>query len=568
MHSLPPIFFDVVFLLLAAIVVVPLLQSVRIPPVLGYLTAGILVGPYTPGPRVGMDMPQGLAEVGVMFLMFAIGLELPLSRLQAMHRFIFGLGLLQVVATSGLIGGVAAWLGMGPAAALVVGGTLALSSTATVLKLLVEKNEAVTVVGRVAVAVLIFQDLAVVPLLTLLPLLGEASGSLVAALIHATLKGAAAIAFIFLLDRLAVRPFYRFVAAARNPEVFTATNLFLVLTIGWFTSMAGMSMALGAFLAGLLLADSVYRHQIEADIEPFRGLLLGLFFMTVGMQLNLPVIAGHIPLIAGLTIALLATKAVLLFLLARLTGLPTETALRVGMLLSQCSEFSFVIVDKAAALGVLDTATGQIIASSVAIGMALTPALDLLGRRLTRRYESHRGQRLYGLPPSSDLADYVLVAGFGRVGQTIAHTLSHHKIPWMALDNDLHSVAQARKKGLPVFFGDASRATVLGAAGIARARAAIVTINHPPTATRTVEAIHDQAPELVIVARAYDLEQCHPLEIAGATAAVPEALETSLSMAGILLRAAGLDDDTITAGAAAMREERYAALAARHLMQS
>lgn len=314
MH-VPSLLLDVLFLLLAAIVAVPLFQALRIPAVLGYLVAGMALGPHTPGPVVDLEMPQILSEFGVVFLLFAIGLELPLSRLQTMRRYIFGLGLMQVVATSAVIGGVAYGLGLSAEAALVAGGMLSFSSTATVLKLLVERGETVARFGRISVAVLIFQDLAVVPLLTLLPLLAATGTSIPLALGLAAVKAVAAIGVIMLLGRFVVRPVYHFVASANSPEVFTAANLFLVLAVGWLTAEAGMSMALGAFLAGMLLADTAYRHQVEADIEPFRGLLLGLFFMTVGMTLDLPAMLANAGTILAVTAALLAGKSAMLFAL-------------------------------------------------------------------------------------------------------------------------------------------------------------------------------------------------------------------------------------------------------------
>jgi CPA2 family monovalent cation:H+ antiporter-2 len=326
---------DVLSFLLAAVIVVPLFQVLRIPAVLGYLVAGVMLGPHTPGPVPSMETPRFLAEFGVVFLLFAIGLELPLSRLRSMRRYIFGLGLAQMLATSAALGGIAYLLGLGAGPAMVVGGMLAFSSTATVLKLLVERGETVARFGRVSVAVLIFQDLAVVPLLALLPLLANESTSVLQALGLATAKGVAAILLIMLLGRFVVQPLYGFVASAKSPEVFSATNLLIVLAIGYLTAEAGMSMALGAFLAGMLIADTTFRHQVEADIEPFRGLFLGLFFMTVGISLDLPLMWREAGTILALTVGLLAAKSLILILLCRLAGLGLATSLRIGLLLSQ-----------------------------------------------------------------------------------------------------------------------------------------------------------------------------------------------------------------------------------------
>ncbi|AWK88867.1 monovalent cation:proton antiporter-2 (CPA2) family protein [Azospirillum thermophilum] len=558
MHD-PLLFRDILFLLLAAIIAVPLFQALRIPAVLGYLVAGMALGPHTPGPVVDLEMPQILAEFGVVFLLFAIGLELPLSRLQAMRRYIFGLGLMQVFFTSAIIGAIGYGFGLTPEAAIVTGGMLAFSSTATVLKLLVERGETVARFGRISVAVLIFQDLAVVPLLTLLPLLAGESTSIPYALGLAGVKAVAAILVIMLLGRFVVRPAYRFVASANSPEVFTAANLFVLLAIGWLTAEAGMSMALGAFLAGMLLADTPYRHQVEADIEPFRGLLLGLFFMTVGMTLDLPAMADRADMILLVTVSLLAGKSTLLFLLCRLSGLGLATSLRIGLLLAQGGEFAFVLIGKATALKVMDGETGLLLSSSVALSMAVTPLIGTAAQRLAQAIEARRGAETFGVE-ADGRTGHVLIAGYGRVGAAVARLLAAHDVPFLALDLEPQRVARARQHGLPVYYGDASQEVVLRVAGIERARAAVITLNRPERAERAVEAIRRAAPDLPIVARAHDLGQRGILSAAGATAVVPETIEASLHMAALVLRKAGIDPQTVDRNLQAYRDGNYEAL--------
>ncbi|WP_448207109.1 monovalent cation:proton antiporter-2 (CPA2) family protein [Azospirillum sp. sgz302134] len=559
MHD-PRLLLDILFLLLSAIVVVPLFQALCVPAVLGYLVAGAMLGPHTPGPVVDVEMPQILSEFGVVFLLFAIGLELPLSRLRAMRRYIFGLGLMQVFFTSAAIGGAAYALGESAAAALVIGGMLAFSSTATVLKLLVERGETVARFGRISVAVLIFQDLAVVPLLTLLPLLAGGDTSIPQALALAAVKAGGAIGVIMLLGRFVVRPLYQFVASANSPEVFTATNLFLVLAVGWLTAEAGMSMALGAFLAGMLLADTAFRHQVEADIEPFRGLLLGLFFMTVGMTLDLPAMGARMDEILMLTAALLAGKSVLLFALCRLSGLGVATALRVGLLLSQGGEFAFVLIGKATGLSVLDPETGLLLSSSVALSMAVTPLIGAVAQRLAQAIEARLGAEAFGIE-TNDMKGHVLIAGYGRVGRAIARLLTAHGIPFVALDLDPQRVAKARAEGLPVYYGDSSQVGVLRAAGIERARTAVITVNRPETAERAVESIRRAAPSLSIVARAHDLNRGATLKTAGASAVVPETIEASLQMASLVLRSAGVEAEAVDRSLKDVRDRGYAELA-------
>ncbi|MFD1626799.1 monovalent cation:proton antiporter-2 (CPA2) family protein [Azospirillum griseum] len=551
---------DILYLLLAAIVVVPLFQTLRIPAVLGYLVAGMALGPHTPGPVVDLELPKVLSEFGVVFLLFAIGLELPLSRLQAMRRYIFGLGLLQVTLTTAVLGSGAYTLGLAPDAALVVGGMLAFSSTATVLKLLVERGETVARFGRISVAVLIFQDLAVVPLLTLLPLLADANASVPLALTIATVKAVLAILVIMLLGRFVVRPAYRFIASAGNPELFTATNLFVVLAVGWLTAQAGMSMALGAFLAGMLLADTAYRHQVEADIEPFRGLLLGLFFMTVGMTLDLPTMAREAGTIVGLTAVLLVGKSTLLVVLCRLSGLGLATSIRIGLILSQGSEFAFVLIGTATSLTVLDSGLGLLLSSVVALSMAVTPLIAAFAHRLAQEIEARHGAESFGIA-TGDTHQHVLIAGYGRVGQAVARLLAANQVPYVALDLEPGRVAAARAQGLPVFYGDASHATVLRTAGIERAKAAVITLNRPELAQRAVEAVRQTAPDLPVIARAHDLTQSRRLSESGASAVVPEAMEASLQLAGLVLRSAGVSQQVIDDSLQAHRAKEYAALA-------
>lgn len=548
--------FDVLSLLLAAVVLVPMFQRLGVPSVLAYLAAGIILGPYTPGPVVELEVTRPLAEFGVVFLLFAIGMELPLSRLKTMRRYILGLGLAQVLVTAVAIGGLGRTFGLSPAAALVVGITLAFSSTATVLAILVERGEAVDLHGRIAVAVLIFQDLAVVPVLVLLPLLAGQERQVAEALALAGGKVVLVMAVIFLVGRYLLRPAYRFIAGARNPEVFTAANLLLVLAVAWITGEAGMSMALGAFLAGLLLADSRYRHQVEADIEPFRGLLLGLFFMTVGMSINLPFVAERLPLVLALTAGTMAVKALTVLVLCRLMTVGWADGLRIAFLLAQGGEFAFVVFGRAVDLKILDGARGQALVAAVALSMVLTPALAALGRRAARRLAPDRPGE--PIPEAArHLSDHVVIAGYGRVGRAIARLLAEHGIPYLALDLDVERVAKARDEGIPIYFGDAGRAAILRSVGIERARAAVITVNGARQAERAIACIRQEAPRLPIVARARDRAQEQVLGDIGATAVIPETVEASLQMAGSVLRSAGIDDETVERSLKGYRNRRY-----------
>ncbi|MBI3445836.1 MAG: cation:proton antiporter [Magnetospirillum sp.] len=550
--------YDILSLLLATVVVVPLLGRFGIPSVLGYLAAGIVLGPYTPGPVVDVEAARPLAEFGVVFLLFAIGMELPLSRLKTMRRYILGLGLAQVVVTALVIGGLAHLLGLGGSAALVVGTTLAFSSTAVVLAVLVERSEAVTHHGRITVAVLIFQDLAVVPVLVLLPLLAGETRHIAEALALAGGKAALAIGGIYLAGRFLVRPAYAFIAASRSPEVFTAANLLLVLTVAWLTEAAGMSMALGAFLAGLLLADSPYRHQVESDIEPFRGLLLGLFFMTVGMSIDLPLVAARLSLILGLTAGIVVLKVVVIVGLCRIMRVGLADGLRIGFLLGQAGEFAFVVFGRAAELKLLDVALSQALLASVALSMVMMPPVAALGRSLSGRL--HQGRGGEPIPPEiRHLSGHVIIAGYGRVGRAIGRLLTEHGIGYIGLDLNSERVAAAREAGAPIYFGDVSKPGILRSVGIDRARAVVITVNEARQAERAIACIRQAAPHIAITARARDRAQEKVLVEIGATAVIPETVEASLQMGGSVLRSAGIAEDEVERSLRRYRAERYGA---------
>ncbi len=530
----------VLILLLAAIIAVPLALRLRASPMLGYLAAGLLVGPFGLGLIQTTDVALQLSEFGVVFLLFTIGLDMPLQRLRAMWRYIFGLGLAQVAVTALVVGGVAYALGARPPVALVIGGALAFSSTATVLQLLAERGELAGRTGRIALAILLFQDLSVVPLLALLPLLRGSTGGIAAALGLALGNGILALLLIVALGRLVLRPLYRLIAGTRRNETLAATNLLVVLGTGWATAAVGLPMALGAFLAGLLLAETEYRHQVEADIQPFRGLFLGLFFITNGMVIDTPFLAHHLPAIAALSLLLLLLKPLVIIGLARLWRVRTATSVRVGMLLSQCGEFAFVVFAIALQLGIIGHDVGEVLIATVAITMATTPAMAALGRRWADRLRPRKaaeGERLR--EEAEDLSDHVVIAGFGRIGQIVAQLLAAQRISYVAIDQSVRLVEAGRKEDRPVYFGDASRPELLAAAGIERARSAVITLDQPEAAERIVTLLHQAHPDLYIIARSRDAAHARRLEQAGADAVILEALEPGLQMGAAALRQVG-----------------------------
>jgi CPA2 family monovalent cation:H+ antiporter-2 len=542
------------------VIVVPIFRRFQASAVLGYLVAGSAIGPH------GLDLLRGpravtaLADLGVIFLLFSIGLGLSVERLSSLRRYVFGLGTLQVVITTLAITLTLRLAGVSGDAALVLGAGLALSSSAIVLHVLVERREIATMQGRVAVAVLLLQDLAVVPLLTLVPLLAGSGQRLGMALGLALLKAAATLVVIVAIGRLALRPVLRTVARGGTPELFTGIVLLLVLGIGWVTEQAGLSMALGAFLAGLLVAETEYRPQVESDVQPFRGLLLALFFMTVGMGIDAGLLWRHAPLLAGLLAALLIGKALILAGLCRAFGLSLGMGAGIGLMLAQGGEFAFVLFTLARGRGLLsaDAAQGAILI--VGLSMVATPALLTAARLVFRRHHQAAGAAAALGHETRELRDHVVIAGFGRVGQTLALLLESRLVPYLALDLDAERVAEARRRELPVYFGDASRAEVLRAAGIEQARMAAITLDQPDAAARSVQVLRAMSPELPVLVRARDVAQAEQLAVAGATEVVPEIVEGSLQLGEMLLRRLGATRDEVDQVLDEFRRRTYSRL--------
>lgn len=554
---------EILVFLIAAVCIVPLFRWFRSSAVLGYLAAGLVVGPHALGLIRDPESVLLLAEFGVVFLLFTIGLELSVERLKLMRHYVFGLGSVQVFLTALLIGGVLYLAGESGEAALIIGSGLALSSTAFVVQMLVERGEMITRYGRVSFSVLLFQDLAIVPLLALLPLLAQPESTLAAAVGLAAVKAVAVVAAAVLVGRRVLRPLYRVIAGARLQELFVAVTLLVVLGAGWLMSQAGISMALGAFLAGLLLSETEYRHQVEADIRPFRGLLLGLFFMAVGMSIDLPLVIREWGSLLAAVAALLTVKSMLTTGFCLLFRLPREVAVRVGLLLSQGGEFGFVLVGGAMLAGFVERETGQVVLALIALSMAATPAMDWLGRWLARRLAAKPTHDLQAVQEGAEgVAEHIIIAGFGRVGQTVARVVAACGLPYIALDLDHARVARGRAAGLPLYYGDASRVEVLEAAGIDRAKAAVITIDRAREASHAVAALHQRMPGLPIFVRSHDMTHAHELTGEGAAAVVPETVEASLQLGGILLSAVGVGTDDVTRVMNELRDGNYARLEA------
>ncbi|WMV11396.1 hypothetical protein MTR67_004781 [Solanum verrucosum] len=549
--------FDMLWLLLASVIFVPIFQ--KIPggsPVLGYLAAGILIGPYGLSIIRHVHGTKAIAEFGVVFLLFNIGLELSVERLSSMKKYVFGLGSAQVLVTAVVVGLVANLVaGQAGPAAIVIGNGLALSSTAVVLQVLQERGESTSRHGRATFSVLLFQDLAVVVLLILIPLISPNSSkggigfrAIAEALGLAAVKAIVAITAIIAGGRLLLRPIYKQIAENQNAEIFSANTLLVILGTSLLTARAGLSMALGAFLAGLLLAETEFSLQVESDIAPYRGLLLGLFFMTVGMSIDPKLLLSNFPVIMGSLGLLLGGKTILVALIGKLFGISIVSAVRVGLLLAPGGEFAFVAFGEAVNQGIMSPELSSLLFLVVGISMALTPYLAAGGQLIASRFELQDVRSL--LPDESetdDLQDHIIICGFGRVGQIIAQLLSERLIPFVALDVRSERVAVGRALDLPVYFGDAGSREVLHKVGAERACAAAITLDTPGANYRTVWALNKYFPNVKTFVRAHDVDHGLNLEKAGATAVVPETLEPSLQLAAAVLAQAKLPMSEIAA---------------------
>jgi monovalent cation:proton antiporter-2 (CPA2) family protein len=517
------------------------LKRLGLSSVLGYIVAGAAIGPW--GLKLAGDVEgvRAFAEIGIVMLLFLIGLELLPSRLWEQRRAVFGLGAAQVAAT-GTVLGLAAWaLGVTPGAAAIIGFGLALSSTAIGLQTLIEKKQLSTPQGRAGFAVLLFQDLAVIPLLAVLPVLTEGhAGAVHSAGGFSPVVTVLLLAAVVAAGRYLLRPYFRVLADAGSHEVFTAGALLVVLAVGVFMHQLGISMALGAFVAGMLLAGSEYRHEIEADIEPFKGLLLGLFFMAVGMSVNFGLIADEPLKIAALVVALVAIKAAVVFALARAFGEETRSAYPLAVVLSQGGEFAFVLFSLAAGEKLLPAALADQLVAVVTISMLTTPFLVNLLHCLPQQGKA--AAPAGAAPPAED--NPVIIAGFGRVGQIVGRILATRGIPFTALDSDSEQLDFVTQFGEKAYFGDASRLDLLRAARADRAAVLVIAIDDIEASMKCAEIAKQHFPRLKIFARAHNRLHAYRLLDLGITRVWRETFHSSAEMAGRVLTELGLPDST------------------------
>jgi len=554
----------ILLLLAAAVLATTLFRTLRLPALLGYVVVGILLGPSILDVAPRDEETRSIAEFGVVFLMFSIGLEFSLAKLKTMRRLVFGLGGLQVVLTMLAATALGLAAGLSLETGLALGGALAMSSTAIVSKLLVERNELDTAQGQRIFGVLLFQDLAVVPLLIFIPAL--ASGENMAeAMAWAGAKAVLALGLILVLGQRLLRPWFSLVAARKSAELFMLNVLLITLGLAYVTEMAGLSLALGAFVAGMLISETEYRYQVEGDIRPFRDVLMGLFFVTIGMTLDLSVVLDQLPGTLLMLALLVLGKLALVTVLTWRFSDDWATALRTGLGLAQAGEFGLVLLALAGDYRLIPFAVGQSVLAAMILSMLLAPFLMLYGDRLARRLAGGawltQAKGVHEIVLKSfGVSQHVILCGYGRSGQNLARILEAEGVPFIALDEDPKRVKEAAAAGDNVVFGDCTRAEVLTAAGLNRARAIVVSFAHTPTALQVLATAHRLRPGAPVIVRTLDDSDLDQLMAAGAMEVVPEVLEGALMLGSQTLLMSGVPLGTVLKRIRKMREARYSTM--------
>ena len=563
-----------ILFLATAGIVVPLFHRLRISPVLGFLGAGALLGPYGLGRLTGdfawvnwltftrQEGTSHLAEFGVVFLLFTIGIELSWQRLRTLRRLVFGFGSLQVLLCTAAIGALAYRFVGNLTGAAIVGLAFALSSTAIVIPVMAEQKRLKTPAGRATFSALIFQDLAVAPILFTLAVLDTGQPEVTTgSFLWAMLQAAVALAVLVGVGRLILRPFFQLASASRSPEVFMAACLLVVMVTSLIAAVSGLSMALGAFIAGILLSETEYRRAVDVTIQPFKGLLLGVFFMSVGMNLDLFRLADAPVLIFAAAATIVVVKALIVFFTARRFGLTSGEAAESGLLLGPAGEFALVILGGAMAGGLVPSELGQNLLIVTTFTMITIPLLARLGRRLGRRLARREPlDPIVTVAPPVDETGRVIIAGYGRVGQLVGEMLTRHDVPFLALDMDPARVAAERRAGKPVYFGNGAHPEFLRACGLDRALAFVVTLDTRGSIEAVVSAARQERSDITIVARARDAKHATELYEIGVDDAVPETIEASLQLSEAVLADIGIPMGLVIASIHERRDEFRAIL--------
>lgn len=561
METLPII----LMLLGTSVVTVILFRRLNLPPVLGYLLVGTIIGPHALDLVEGFDGVQHLAEFGVVFLMFSIGLEFSLPKLYAMKRIVFGLGFLQVILTLGVVNLVVMSLGLPWQAGVALGGALAMSSTAVLTKLLTDRLELDAPHGREVMGVLLFQDLAVVPLLILIPSFSKSPEQMAMMMGLALLKATVVLSLVLFFGQRLMRKWFYIVARGKSAELFMLNVLLITLGLAWLTELAGLSLALGAFVAGMLISETEYRHQVEEDIKPFRDVLMGLFFVTIGMMLDVPLVLNNIGLVLAVLVSLLLVKFALVAGISRFFGSPPSTAMRSGLWLCAGGEFGFVLLSEIRGLHMVPSLAMQVVLASLVITMLLAPIIVHYSDRLVLRFAASewlmRSMELTMIAAQTMSTEkHAVICGFGRSGQHLARFLVQEDVSYIALDLDPERVREAAAAGETVVYGDATRRETLIAAGIKRASVVIVTFADTRSAEKVLHHLQEMRPELPVVVRTLDEKDFESLHRQGAAEVVPESLEASMMLASHALIHLGVPINRVLKRIRQTRSARYRTL--------
>ena len=552
----------ILVLLISSVIAVALFRRLRLPAMLAYFLVGMVLGPHTFSLLPDTEASREFAEFGIVFLMISIGLEFSLPQLYAMRKKVLGLGGAQVLLTLAAVMTVAKVAGLDWPAAFVIAAALAMSSTVIVSKILAERVDLNSRHGRLSIGVLLFQDIAVVPVLVLIPALGVGGANLTDVLGMALLKAAGMLLFLFTIGKWLINPWFNVVAGQRSRELFVMNVLMVTLLLAFATKSAGLSYALGAFIAGMLISETKFRYQVESDIAPFRDILLGLFFISVGMLLNLQQIAANFGLVLLILMAFVLLKAAIVILVIRLMQYEVGVAIRTGLILAQAGEFSFVILALGVEQHLISGPALQLVLSAALLSMVLAPFIIQFNGRITRKlvssYSRNSGQIVQDIDDASKhLNNHVIICGYGRSGQYLGRFLQEENIPFVALDIDPSRVLEAATAGENVMFGDAARSVVLEAAGAARAKALIISYADNRAAMKILHVVQEKYPQLPVIVRTLDDSNMEALREAGATEVVPETLEGSLMLASHALMLLGVPLHRVVKRIRLFREARY-----------
>ncbi|MGL9725244.1 MAG: monovalent cation:proton antiporter-2 (CPA2) family protein [Wolbachia sp.] len=563
MHGSSQHLFDIIILLSAAVFIVIAFWKMNISPVFGYFVAGALIGSHGFNLISSAEVMDNFAEFGVVFLLFIIGLELTFERLIAMRMHVFGFGSLQVIVTMIAVWCIALAFGVNTNMAAVIGGGLALSSTAIVLQVLQERGSQASQVGRLSIAILLMQDFAVVPLIVLVPLLtGNSEHSLISSLTGSLIQAAIALVLIFVTGRLLLRPLFSVIAKMESNEVFISTTLLIVLGSAFITEQFHLSMALGAFVAGLLVAETEHRHSVEHAVLPFKDLFLGLFFMTVGMSIDIDLLLNKLPLVTLLSIILIILKTSIIYILCRFFGFRSAPAIQAGLLLAQGGEFAFILFRLADELDVLPSEIAQVLMMITTVTMAFTPLLSGLGEWIVNSFSTEKvildDEAVE--TDTQDLYNHVIVAGFGRVGYMVTKMLTTEHLSYVVVDIQSKIVKEGKSDSFPIYLGDATKCEILKSVGIERAQALVISIKNEVTIRKIVSLVATNFPHVNIIIRLPDLSNIEVYKGLGASKIIPETSEIGLQLGGAALSLSGISESGVTSLKSRFRKGNYSML--------